>query len=108
MASSIHDQFNASTWLVDRQVDAGRSLHPAIRCQGQTVTYAELLDLVNRAATGLRRLGVRPEERVGMVMLAMDRDLQAKLAQRKKKRQAQQKKEQAAEQERLEDGRFRN
>jgi benzoate-CoA ligase family protein len=69
MASSIHDQFNASTWLVDRQVDAGRSLHPAIRCQGQTVTYAELLDLVNRAATGLRRLGVRPEERVGMVML---------------------------------------
>ncbi len=65
----MHDGFNACGWLLDRHVAEGRGGRTAIRCQGESVTYAEVLELTERAATGLRDLGVRPEERVGLVML---------------------------------------
>ena len=65
----MHEPFNASTWLIDRHVEDGRSSNTAIRCQGRTVTYAEVAAEVDRVATGLRSIGVRPEERVGVVML---------------------------------------
>ncbi|MEL6894320.1 MAG: AMP-binding protein, partial [Actinomycetota bacterium] len=65
----MHDIFNASTWLLDRNVDDGRGDHPAVRCRGATTSYADLLELTERVATGLRTRGVRPEERVAMVML---------------------------------------
>ncbi len=65
----MHDSFNASTWLLDRHVADGQGEHPAVRSGGATTTYADLLALVERVATGLRARGVRPEERVAMVML---------------------------------------
>ncbi len=65
----MRDEFNASSWLVDRHIDNGRGESIAIRCGGQAVSYAQLGDSVERVATGLRALGVRREERVGMVML---------------------------------------
>jgi len=65
----MHDSFNASTWLLDRNVESGRGDHVAIRSQGESLTYADTLALVERMATGLRARGVRPEERVAMVML---------------------------------------
>ena len=65
----MHDDFNLSTWLLDRHVDDGRGDRVAIRCGGASLTYADVLDRVERVATGLRAAGVRPEERVAMVML---------------------------------------
>lgn len=65
----MHDEFNAGTWLIDRHIDEGRGDRTAIRQGGQSVSYAELCGLTEQVSTGLRALGVRPEERVAMVML---------------------------------------
>lgn len=62
------EQFNASQWLVDRQVDAGFGARTALISGDTAISYAELLDSVRAAAGGLRRLGVRPEERVLMIL----------------------------------------
>jgi benzoate-CoA ligase family protein len=60
--------FNASTYLVDRHVEAGRGDRIAVTGPGGTLTYAELLTRLRRVASGLRDLGVRPEERVLIFM----------------------------------------
>ena len=65
----MHEEFNASRWLLDRHVDEGRGDRTAIRSGGASLTYADVLDRVERLASGLRAAGVRPEERVAMVML---------------------------------------
>ena len=65
----MHDHYNASEWLLDRHVDEGNGERVAVRCGGETLTYAEVLTRVEAAAAGLRALDVRPEERVAMVML---------------------------------------
>ncbi|MEV0390323.1 benzoate-CoA ligase family protein [Nonomuraea sp. NPDC050643] len=62
------ESFNASVYLVDRQVEAGRGDHVAITGPAGTLTYAQLAAHVAELATGLRVLGVRPEERVLLVM----------------------------------------
>ncbi|MGA7987004.1 MAG: AMP-binding protein, partial [Candidatus Dormiibacterota bacterium] len=62
------DAFNACEWLVDRHVQAGAGDRPALICGDERLTYAQLLDAVRAAAAGLRRLGVRPEERVMLVL----------------------------------------
>src|SRR6266516_1137606 len=61
--------YNACTDLLDRHVADGRGAHPAVLSRLGAVSYAELLDLVQAAAAGLRTLGVGPEQRVGLVML---------------------------------------
>jgi benzoate-CoA ligase family protein len=63
------EPFNACEYLLDRQVVAGHGTGTAVRCAGRTVSYAELDDLVRRAAAGFRGLGVRPEERIVLVLL---------------------------------------
>jgi benzoate-CoA ligase family protein len=60
--------FNASTYLVDRHVESGDGDRTAVTGPGGTLTYAELLDRVRRIASGLRDLGLRPEERVMIYM----------------------------------------
>ena len=62
------DHFNCSEWLVDRQVAAGNGARIALRCGDAVITYEQLLDAVRVASGGLRRLGVRPEERVLLVL----------------------------------------
>ena len=62
------DLFNCSEWLVDRQVEAGHGARTALLCGDATLSYQDLLDSVRAAAGGLRRLGVRPEERVMMIL----------------------------------------
>jgi benzoate-CoA ligase family protein len=62
------ERFNASTWLVDRNIDEGRGGDVAVECGDRTLTYADLLGEVHAAAHGLRGLGVRPEERVVLVL----------------------------------------
>jgi benzoate-CoA ligase family protein len=64
----VADHFNASEWLVDRHVEAGHGARPALLWGDATLTYEELRDSITSAASGLRRLGVRPEERVLMVL----------------------------------------
>jgi len=62
--------FNSASWFIDRHVDEGRGAHIAIECGDARVTYEELLRNVNRAGTALRdRYGVRPEERVLLLLL---------------------------------------
>ncbi len=65
----MRDRFNASEWLLDRRVEAGDDDRVAIRCQGVTTTYGELLTHVENAAASLRALGLRPEERVALAVL---------------------------------------
>jgi benzoate-CoA ligase family protein len=65
----MHETFNVCEWLVDRHVREGRGDRVALKVRGRSVTYEELLTDIERAAAGLRSLGVRPEERVAMVQL---------------------------------------
>jgi len=62
------ERFNASTWLVDRHVAEGRGSRVAVECGDRQLTYTDLLAEVHAAANGLRQLGVRPEERVVLVL----------------------------------------
>jgi benzoate-CoA ligase family protein len=62
--------FNAATYLLDRHVEQGRGDRVAVTGPAGTLTYAQLLALVQKLGAGLRDLGVRPEERV--VMAASD------------------------------------
>jgi benzoate-CoA ligase family protein len=61
---------NAAAEFVDANVDAGRGDRTAVIDVGSGVelSYAHVLRAVNRAGHALRRLGVRPEERV-MILL---------------------------------------
>jgi len=62
--------FNSATWFVDRNVAEGRGSRVAIECGDARVTYDDLLRNVNRAGCALRdRYGVRPEERVLLLLL---------------------------------------
>ena len=61
--------FNASGYLVDRQVAAGLGEPTAVIAPTRSMTYAELADEVARTAGALTALGVRPEERVMLRML---------------------------------------
>jgi len=65
----VHEEFNAGTWLIDRHVEEGRGARTAIRYRGQSTTYDTLQKLCERVSSGLRVFGVRPGERVAMVML---------------------------------------
>jgi len=67
---AIPDTFNAATWFVDRHVHDGRGAKVAIECGDERVTYAQLLERVNRAGHVLRgQYDVRIEERVVLLLL---------------------------------------
>ncbi len=62
------ERFNACEYLLDRHVAAGRGGRLAITGTAGELTYAELLERVQRTATVLRTLGLQPEQRVLMFM----------------------------------------
>ena len=62
------DTANASGYLLDRHVAAGRGERLALTGSGGDVTYDELYGQVVRAAGGLRAIGLQPEQRVLMLM----------------------------------------
>lgn len=61
--------YNAVTWLLDRNVDEGRGDKVVFDDTVSQLTYRELQTQTRRVGNMLRRLGVRREERVAMIML---------------------------------------
>ena len=61
--------YNAVSWLLDRNVDEGRGTKLAFTDTVSELTYGDLQQQSRRVANMLRRLGVRREERVAMIML---------------------------------------
>jgi benzoate-CoA ligase len=65
----VPEAFNAATHFVDRNLRDGRGAKVAIECGDERVTYAQVLERVNRFGTALRdRLDVRVEERVMLLL----------------------------------------
>ncbi len=62
-------QFNVATHFVDRNVREGRADKVAIECGEERVTYAQLHECTNRLGNALRKLNVRREERVQLILL---------------------------------------
>src|SRR5881227_2100609 len=61
--------YNAVSWLLDRNVDEGRAKKLVFTDTASELTYGELQKQSRRLANLLRRLGVRREERIAMIML---------------------------------------
>ena len=64
----IPEIFNVATYFVDRNVTIGRGTNVAIECGDVRITYDEVHRNVNRCGNALRRIGVRPEERVLLLL----------------------------------------
>jgi benzoate-CoA ligase family protein len=62
------DLFNASVYLLDRRVEAGDGDRVALTGPAGEHSYGGLLDAVRRTAEGLNELGLRPEQRLLMVV----------------------------------------
>src|SRR5579864_6644983 len=67
--SETSGAYNAVTYLLDRNIDEGRADKLAYTDTVSELTYGELQRQSCRVANMLRRLGVRREERVAMIML---------------------------------------
>ena len=67
--SGTSGSYNAVTWLLDRNVDEGRGAKLAFTDTVAELTYGDLQKQSRRVANMLRRLSVRREERVAMIML---------------------------------------
>src|SRR4029077_12972890 len=67
--SAVSGSYNAVTWLLDRNVDEGRGAKLAFTDTVSELSYGDLQKQSRRVANMLRRLGVRREERVAMIML---------------------------------------
>jgi benzoate-CoA ligase family protein len=61
-------QFNVAAPFIDRHVGEGRGAKAAIRTAQETVTYAELAERVNRAGNALLARGLKPGDRLLMVV----------------------------------------
>jgi benzoate-CoA ligase family protein len=61
-------RFNVAVPFIDRHVGEGRGAKAAIRTAQETVTYAELAERVNRAGNALLAQGLKPGDRVLMVV----------------------------------------
>ncbi|HET7856944.1 MAG TPA: benzoate-CoA ligase family protein [Gaiellaceae bacterium] len=61
-------ELNLATYFVDRNVQEGRGERTALVGPGGTTSYTRLAELVNRSGNLLLDLGVRPEERVLLVL----------------------------------------
>jgi benzoate-CoA ligase family protein len=63
------DQFNACEYLLDRRVEAGDGAKVAIVGAAGQLSYAQLLDKVQRTAAALRQVhDLQPEQRIVMFM----------------------------------------
>jgi benzoate-CoA ligase family protein len=67
--TNLPDAFNVATYFADRNVLEGRGKKTAIECGDERVSYRQLLERTNRVGNALRKLGVRAEERVVLLLL---------------------------------------
>jgi benzoate-CoA ligase family protein len=65
----LPEEFNAAAYFIDRHIPEGRGSKIAIECEGRQVTYQQLHDRVNQVGNSLKKLGLRPEERVLLLLL---------------------------------------
>jgi benzoate-CoA ligase len=65
----IPDTFNVATAYVDANIEAGRGAQTAFFYRDQQITYAEVLENVNRAGNALQALGLEIEDRVALLLL---------------------------------------
>jgi benzoate-CoA ligase len=65
----LPEEFNAASYFVDRHMTEGRGDRVAIECLDRRVTYHQLFESVNQVGNALKRLHVRPEERVFLLLL---------------------------------------
>ena len=68
-ALGVPEMFNAAVHFIDRHVAEGRGAHIAIECGEARITYGEVRQHVNRCGNALRDIGVRPEDRVLLLLL---------------------------------------
>jgi benzoate-CoA ligase family protein len=64
----LPETFNVAAYFVDRNVVEGRGTNVAIESGEERISYAQLLEQTNRTGNALRQLGVRPEERVVLLL----------------------------------------
>lgn len=62
-------EFNAAAHFIDRHLQEGRAEKVAIECGDEQVTYRQLFERVNRTGNALKKLGVRQEERIALLLL---------------------------------------
>jgi benzoate-CoA ligase len=62
-------QYNAAVDLIERNLAAGRGAKTAYLDDAGATTYAQLAERVDRAASALRGLGLKREQRVAIAML---------------------------------------
>jgi 2-aminobenzoate-CoA ligase len=60
------DELNLADFLLDRHVREGRGDNPAIKFMDQTVSYAQLQEMVNKFGNSLKDAGVESQDRVGI------------------------------------------
>src|SRR5687767_5794304 len=63
------DRYNAVTYLLDRNIDAGRGNKLAFTDTVSELSYGDLQRQTRKLANLLKRLGVRREERAAILML---------------------------------------
>src|SRR5215471_12488482 len=66
---SLPDEFNAATYFIDRHMHEGRREKVAIECGATRVTFGQLYTRVNRLGNALKKLAVRIEERILLLLL---------------------------------------
>ena len=60
--------FNLAAALLEPHLAAGHGARPALRYEGDTLTYGELADLVARTGAGFQRLALEMEERIALLL----------------------------------------
>ncbi len=61
-------KFNLCHYYLDHNIEAGRGDKVCLYCEGETRTYASLLERVKSLTVHFREIGVRPEERVLIIL----------------------------------------
>lgn len=62
-------KFNAADHFVDQNIREGRAEKTAVICENRQFTYSQIQGGMNRIGNGLKTLGVRMEDRVGLLLL---------------------------------------
>lgn len=68
MTISFPEQFNLTTYFLDRNIEEGRGDKVAVYYRDGQYTYADVQRLTNRCGNALRALGVEMEDRVLLVL----------------------------------------